>query len=113
MALKEANETFTLFNHLENGKSTRRRIHKMEVQDRNGRLHTIIGDDLPEWVGLFSGQGMKGCHLAQILLSPNPAPAWTPDKANTLGLSHFVSFCIGFWLLVIVRFIYGLCIECF
>ena len=112
MALKQANEKFTKFVILENGKADVRRIHQMQVQDRNGRLHFIPVDDLPEFVQISTGQGMKGCHLAQILLSRNPAPEYVPDKANTWGLSHFVSFCVGFLLLVMVRFIHGLFIEC-
>ena len=112
MALKQANEKFTKFVHLENGNSTVRRIHQMQVQDRKGRLHIITGDDLPEYVGISTGQGMKGCHLAQILLSPNPAPEYVPDKANTWGLSHLFVFGLGFFVLVIVRFILGLILDC-
>ena len=112
MALKQASEVFTKFVHIENGNTMVRRVHQMQVQDRKGRLHFVKQDDMPECVIISTGQGMKGCHLAQILLSRNPAPEWTPDKTNTWGLGHFVTFCLGFLLLVMVRFIHGLFIEC-
>lgn len=113
MALKQANETFMKWVHTENGNVMVRRIHRLEVQDRHGRLHILTGDKLPDLWHSSSGHGMKGCHLGQILLNPNPEPEYVPDKPNTWGLSHFVSFCVGFLLLVMVRFIHGLFIECF
>ena len=112
MALHQANEKFTKWVHTENGNVMVRRIHRLEVQARDGRLHILTADKLPDFIQTSAGHGMKGCHLAQILLSPNPAPEYVPDKSKTWGLSHFVSFCIGFLLLVMVRFIHGLFAEC-
>ncbi len=113
MAVHRENETFTTWTHHEPGNPITRRIHRMEVQDRHGRVHILTGDRLPDLVTTSVGPGMKGCHLAQILLSPNAAPEWTPDKPNTWGLSHFFCFGGGLIVLVLVRFIHGLFIECF
>lgn len=112
MALHQANEKFTKWVHTENGNVMVRRIHQIQVQARDGRLHLITGDKLPDSIQTSAGQGMKGCHIAQILLSPNPAPDYVPDPVRTWTFSHVVCLLIGFWGLVMVRFIYGLFLEC-
>ena len=114
MALTQSNEKFLKWVHTENGNVMVRRIHRLEVQARDGRLHVLIGDQLPDFIQTSAGQGMKGCHLAQILLSPNPAPAYSPDPARPWpNLRDFVSFVIGLLVIVLVRFIYVLATGCF
>ena len=114
MALTQSNEKFLKWVHTENGNVMVRRIHRLEVQARDGRLHVLIGDQLPDFIQTSAGQGMKGCHLAQILLSPNPAPEYTPDKADPWPRRRdFVSFAIGLLVFVLVRFIHALASDCF
>ena len=70
MAIKQGSESFTKWTHVENGQVLVRRIHRIDVQAADGHLHHITGNRLPEFIYTCTGQGHKGSHLAQILLSP-------------------------------------------
>ena len=47
MAITQDKECYTKWTHVENGKVLVRRIHRIEVQARNGGLYTLRGDKLP------------------------------------------------------------------
>lgn len=68
---KEEVEHFTRWMHVENGKSFVRRLHRIELQAADGRLHVITGDKLPDAMVTNAGHGHRGAHMAQILLKPN------------------------------------------
>ena len=80
MALSQGGERFTKWTHVENGQVMVRRLHRLEVQGMDGHLYVLEGKALPDFIQTSSGNGHKGKHLAQILLSPsNFAP---PPKAE-------------------------------
>jgi hypothetical protein len=108
MALKQGSERFTKWTHTENGKVLTRRLHRMEVQARDGRLYVIKGDDLPDALQTNCGHAYKGEHLAQILLNPS--------KINTRGYElgslgpwpngrDALNFAIGFLAIAVLRFV--------
>jgi hypothetical protein len=70
MAIKQKDEHFTKWVHTENGKILVRRIHRLEVQALDGRLHIVTGDRLPDMIQTCAGEGYRGAHLAQILVNP-------------------------------------------
>ena len=74
MAIKQEKESYTKWAHLENGKVMVRRIHRMEVQGRNGVLYVLRGNELPDFIQTCAGQAHRGAHLAQILLKPESLP---------------------------------------
>lgn len=108
MGLKHKNEPqYCMWTHTENGKVMHRRLHRIEVQDRNGRMHILEGDKLPESIGGFSGQAYKGAHLATILLRPETIrvpKAAPPDTASWPNLRDAVNLLLGFLGIVILRF---------
>ena len=111
MGLTYGNEPqFTAWTHSENGKVTHRRLHRIEVQDRTGRLHRIYGEKLPEAIHTFSGQSFKGAHLATILLRPEsiPAPKAAPPSVDYWPrYRDVVNMFIGIMIVVTLRFIVG------
>lgn len=106
MALKQGGEHYTMFKFAENGNVMNRRVHRIEFQDRTGKVHILEGNAMPELITLSTGTAQKGCHIATILLKPESAPAnssegglW-PSKRDVLHgfagivvlvlLQHFV-----------------------
>ena len=112
MGLKHGNEPqYTMWTHRENGKVKHRRLHRMEVQDRFGRMHYLRDDDLPETIDTFSGQGYTGAHLATILLRPEKLrvpQAAPPDTAAWPNLRDVANFFIGFLSIAMLRIIIAL-----
>jgi len=114
MALTTGDETYTKLTHLENGKVFVRRIKRLEVQARNGRLYVITGKDLPDYIQTSTGEGRKGDSLTQILLSGKDSPynfkaespAW-PSARDVLNL------VIGFCLIGMFKFIHSLFSQTF
>ena len=74
MALSQGGERFTKWTHVENGQVMTRRLHRLEVQGKDGRLYVLEGRHLPDFIQTCSGHGHKGKHLAQILLHPRNFP---------------------------------------
>ena len=72
-ALRQALECSSRLDHLENGPPLHRQVRRIEVQTR-GELYAFEGKSLPEFIGICTGAGFKGNHLAQILLSHDPDP---------------------------------------
>jgi hypothetical protein len=107
MALQQGSERFTKWTHVENGKVLTRRLHRMEVQARDGRMYVIKGDELPDAIQTNCGAAYKGEHLAQILLNPNKINTrcyelgsggpW-PNGRDALNIA------IGFLAVVALRF---------
>lgn len=100
---------------MENGKSLVRRIHRLEVQARNGQLYVLRGDKLPDTIVTSCGQGLKGEHLGQILLKPESLPkrtAYPPVAAPWPSWRDIVSLGIGFFGFVIFRFVASLFEAC-
>jgi hypothetical protein len=67
-ALRHALECSTRLDHIENGPPLHRQIRRIEVQT-GGKLYAFTGKSLPEFIGIGTGQGFKGNHVAQILLA--------------------------------------------
>ena len=107
MALKHGDEYYTMFTHSENGKVLNRRLHRIEVQSRNGRMFPITGQDLPERISTYAGQDHKGEHLGQILLSPNKVPRRPYvriEKRPWPSFRDVLNFAIGFFAVALIRF---------
>ena len=83
MALKHGEDFYTMFTHVENGQVLNRRLHRIEMQGRDGRLYVLEGRQLPDFIQTNTGTGSKGAHVAQILLKPGDAAAesggWLAD----------------------------------
>lgn len=73
MALKHGSEHFTRWTHVENGQVLNRRLHRIEIQARDGRMYVLQEERLPDFIQTCAGHGYKGVHIAQILLDPNAA----------------------------------------
>ena len=79
MALKQGRECYTKWTHVESGQVLNRRLHRLEVQGQDGRLHVVTGENLPDFIQTCAGDGYRGCHLAQILLGkPTPTSYEAP-----------------------------------
>jgi len=107
MALKHGDEYYTLFTHFENGKPFHRRLHRLEVQSRNGHMFTITGPDLPDSISTYAGMDHKGEHLGQILLSPNKVPRRPYvrfEKQPWPSSRDVLNFAIGFFVIAVIRF---------
>lgn len=103
MALHHKEEQYTKWMHIENGNMMVRRLHRIEIQSRDGRLYVIKGDDLPDGFVTCTGHGHKGKHVAQILLKPHsmrrlPAPDvdYWPKARDVF---HLVLGVVGFLML--------------
>ncbi|MHB8953130.1 MAG: hypothetical protein ACYC4U_09185 [Pirellulaceae bacterium] len=66
--LQEALACSTRLDHIENGPPMHREIRRVELQVRD-RLYAFTGKQLPEYIGICTGQGFKDNHVATILLS--------------------------------------------
>ena len=112
MGLKHKSEPqYTMWTHTENGKVTNRRMHKMDVQDRFGRMHRLKEDELPEAIHTFSGQAYTGAHLATILLRPEKISgpkAAPPDSAPWPNLRDVTNLLVGFMGIALLRIIIAL-----
>lgn len=73
MAIQTGTEFYTKWTHVENGQVMVRRLHQFQIQPANGRMYSITGKDLPDFLLTNTGEGSKGRHLATILLTPNKA----------------------------------------
>lgn len=108
MALKQGSERFTKFTHVENGRVLTRRLHRIQVQARDGRLYILKGENLPDYIETCCGHGHKGEHLAQILLNPSKVntgtylsftpPPW-PSARDVLN------FVLGIGAMMLVEFL--------
>jgi hypothetical protein len=116
MAMKQGTEYYTKWTHMENSSPMTRRIHRIEIQARNGELYVIKGEDLPECITTACGVGLKGKHLAQILIRPKSVAKTSPypaPKANAWpSWRDIVSLGIGFFGFVIFRFVVSLFEAC-
>ena len=50
-----------------------RRVHRITLQDRTGKVHILEGKALPHKLTLDTGKARKGFHVAEILLEPESA----------------------------------------
>ena len=100
MALDAKGQKYCKVVHMENGRTTTRRMQTMMVQAADGKLHYILGDRLPDAISLYSGQPYTGAHTAEVLLNPRSAygiplfaePFWLFQKRDAffLGLGMFI-----------------------
>ena len=67
-ALRQTIECSARLDNVENGPPLHRQVRRIEVQTR-GRLYVFSGKRLPAFIGICTGEGFKGRHTAQILLS--------------------------------------------
>ncbi len=95
MALYDGSTYYTKFTFTENGKTIDRRIHRIEIQAKDGRLYIIEGKDLPDFLYASTGVGFKGQHIVEILLprktyrSAVPfsvRPIYAPDRRDVVYL---------------------------
>ena len=85
---------------MENGDVKNRRLHRIEFQDRAGRVHILEGKELPNLVRVDTATAQKGHHVGTILLEPEKAtssliPKWEawPNHRDVLnGLAAVVLF---------------------
>ncbi len=97
MALKHGDEHYTMFTFTENGQVMNRRLHRIEFQDRTGKVHVLEGKQLPNHIMAHTGQAQKGQHCATILLEPEKAKslipeAWPTHRDVLNGLAAVVLF---------------------
>jgi hypothetical protein len=76
-------EWYTAFSFTENGVVTNRRIHRMEIQAKDGYLYVLEGKDMPDALHVNTGQGHKGKHLATILLNRKNSPPRPRGKVES------------------------------
>jgi hypothetical protein len=105
-AIRQAVESSTRLDHVENGPPMHRRVRRIEIQTRRG-LFAFTGKLLPEYIGICTGPGFKGNHVATILCTdesafhgiqgqsfPAAAPAAWPELRDVvhmaLGLAGFL-----------------------
>jgi hypothetical protein len=116
MAIKQDKECYTKWTHVESGKVLVRRIHRIEVQARNGGLYTLRGKELPDFIQTSAGEGHRGAHLAQILLSPESIPRRAPFVAPVANpwpsLRDLMNVGIGFLAFVMLRFTFSVLASC-
>ena len=116
MAIKQDKECYTKWTHVENGKVLVRRIHRIEVQARNGNLYVLRGDKLPDFIQTSAGEGFKGEHLAQILLNPDSipkrAPYPVPASKPWPSLRDAGNVGIGLLIFLVLRFIFSAWTNC-
>lgn len=105
MALQHADEQYTKWMHIENGNMMVRRLHRIEVQARDGRLYVLSGKDLPDGFVTCCGQGHKGKHIAQILLKPKVLGAYEAPEVLWPKGRDVLHVGIGFFGFMMVRFI--------
>lgn len=72
MGLDAHGKTFCHVQLLENGRLTNRRVQHLTVQDADGRVYRLQGDQLPEFVSLGTGAGQDQVQMAEILLRGQP-----------------------------------------
>jgi len=114
MALNHGSDHYTKWMHMENGQVMVRRIHRMEVQDAKGRLHSICKNDLPEAIVTSTGDAQKGQHLARILLRPGSSffAEWDSlDGYPSILLWNALVFGLGFTSALTLRFFARLLIN--
>ncbi len=104
MALKHGQEFFAMFAHVENDRVLNRRLHRIEIQARDGRLYVLEGEQLPAYVQTHTGTGFKGEHLMQILMKPGPAKEARMNWPTGRDLLHGA---LGILFVVIVRLLTG------
>ena len=103
---KDSGVYYTKWNHVENGNVITRRIHRLEIQGRDGRLYIITGAELPDYIQTCAGVGHKGLHIAQILL---PEEATRPTYSLALqpnpwfSKRDLVCVMIGLALVLILK----------
>lgn len=114
MALEHDGEYYTNWTHAENGKVMNRRLHRIEVQAADGRLHVIGGRYLPDFIQTNTGTGHKGVHLAQILLSPKKVrPEYVPPTCRPWPIGRDVlHIAIGICAVVMLRFFVSVIANC-
>lgn len=111
MAQKEGKERFTRWTHVENDNVLNRRLHRIEIQAKDGRLYVLKGEQLPDFIQTCTGQGHVGEHIAQILLHPKPMtepepdepppkpPVWPTARDALNAALGFAAFIIGRFIL--------------
>ena len=106
MALHQSKVHHTKWMHMENGKAMVRRLHRMEIQAKNGRVYTLRGENLPEAMITNVGDSHKGEHVAQILLNPRPTPSLTSEEINFYPKARDVLHIgLGIFCFLLVRFV--------
>lgn len=107
MAVKKGDEYFTSFTHTESGRVLTRRLHQLEIQARDGRIYTLRGENLPDFIHTSAGEGFKGEHLGQILLNPKAVSTWpnfvSEPRPWPCG-RDVLNFVLGFFAVAMLRF---------
>jgi hypothetical protein len=110
MALKHESEYYVKWTHMENGNVITRRLHRIEIQAKDGRLYALTGEHLPDALMTNSGHTYKGRHIAQILLRPDSCTTYEALCRSTAwpNLRDVVNLFLGFLSISILRFVIAL-----
>ena len=105
MALRHKDEHYTKWMHIEKDNMMVRRLHRIEIQARDGRLYVIRGEDLPDGLTTTSGHGYRGKHVAQILLRPlSTRRLAAPDVDDWPRARDVLHLVLGVFGFLMVRF---------
>ena len=99
MALDAKGQKYCKVVHMENGRTTTRRMQTMMVQAADGKLHDISGDRLPDAMR-STGPTLHGCAHGRSVCQPAKCygiplfaePFWLFQKRDAffLGLGMFI-----------------------
>lgn len=67
---RDGGADYTMVGFVENGKTTWRRMHQLDVQARDGQRYTFEGRKLPDSFMFYSGISHKDSHLGTVLGLP-------------------------------------------
>ncbi len=109
MALKDREGYYAKFTYVENGQVLTRRIHKFDLQARDGQLYHVEGKDLPDGLTMYAGAGRKGNHLAELILPKSALrrrdqvrpPKW-PNRRDWVHVATGASLLVIFHSVLIL-----------
>ena len=98
MALLRGSEHYTMFTFTEDHDVINRRLHRVTLQDKTGKVHILEGKELPHKLTVDTSKALKGRHISEILTKPGDtlpslgSEQW-PSKRDMLhGFAAFVLF---------------------
>jgi hypothetical protein len=116
-ALRQLLECSTRLDHLENGQPLHRQVRRVEVETRGWHL-SFTGKSLPEFIGICTGQGFKGNHVATILLGHDSVfdgvqehSYWCTAPAAWPELRDVVHMALGILGFLMIRFFLRLIVN--
>lgn len=118
MALNQNNQQFAQLIHTESGKTMNRRMQRIFVQFNDGRLIELKGQDLPNSIISFAGDGHKDDHYAFIMAGGDSSafaprfrrsyrddPSWLSWLLHWPSRRDLVHLFIGVVIILLLRLI--------